>query len=606
VPVIRWDPVQGASSYEVEMAPLEAQGCDYTTASFTELWDVRTATTAFTPLAAQASTQTPAGGSYSGIVGQDAAKNMQQSHTYCVRVRARSDRDANNHEVVSDWTQLGTTSDGTFTYQPIAPGSMRSPFTAVAGDYHGVGQVATMPALTWSPIPGAQSYWVVVARDQSLTDVIDLALTTVPAYAPRDGIGQPRSYPDQSNAFYWAVVPALNANGTGTAGSDTDDAPQPFQKSSAPPTLVAPSAGAAVSDQATFRWTPVAAARSYCLEVATDEHFHDIVQQGLGASGCPVGVTTDGTAFTSSSTYPSGTTLYWRVQGIDETGLGLNWSASGTFTHTLDAPVPSPSNPTATDGIPVLTWSPVNGATSYDMHVDQADGTTKDFSTRSTAFTPTGWYGSGVWRWQVRANFPKSVAGETNGPYTGLYAISRKISPPPNPVGSGRKGALLLTWDPSPVTIKQYRVEISTSSSFSTTVDQAMVDGTSWAPKLTGFAYQNGGTLYWRVASVDEGNNVGGYASGAFKLPRGLHVTASGVLSRRQKGAITVTVTTPSGSPVRSAKVSGSGAGARFGTRRTNRQGTVTVNVRPRRRGTVVIKVRRSGYTSATARVTVF
>src|SRR5213076_2839144 len=104
-------------------------------------------------------------------------------------------------------------------------------------------------------------------------------------------------------------------------------------------------------------------------------------------------VTTDATAFTSSSTYPADSTLYWRVRANDERGVGLTWSSVETFTRQLPAPQPDTDNPTGGRTIPLLKWAPVEGAVSYDMHVDQPNGSQLDFNVRGTAFTPTVHYG---------------------------------------------------------------------------------------------------------------------------------------------------------------------------------------------------------------------
>src|SRR5207248_1165151 len=195
---------------------------------------------------------------------------------------------------------------------------------------------------------------------------------------------------------------------------------------------------------------------------------------------------------------------YWRVRATDDRGVALNWSGVGTFTRHLAVPIPSPDNPTGGRTIPLLTWSRVDGAVSYDIHIDQPDGSQKDFTLRSTAFTPISHYGTGVWRWKVRANFPKLPYGTISGPYSDSTPFTRFIGSPTGTRGVAGAGRILLSWDPAEMA-KNYRVDVSTSNSFSSTVDSQTVDGTSYAPHLTQGAFTDGGTLYWRVASVDEG-----------------------------------------------------------------------------------------------------
>src|SRR5690242_1257410 len=134
-----------------------------------------------------------------------------------------------------------------------------------------------------------------------------------------------------------------------------------FQKQSTPPTLLAPANGTVFFDQPTFRWSPVLGARKYEFQVAQDPSF-----------GSPIDdITTDATAYSSNTTYPADTILYWRVRAADENGIGLTWSATGTFQKTLASPVQSPMNPTAGESLPVWTWSSVNSAVSYDLAIDQ-------------------------------------------------------------------------------------------------------------------------------------------------------------------------------------------------------------------------------------------
>ena len=46
-------------------------------------------------------------------------------------------------------------------------------------------QHSWMPLFTWKPIAGARGYFVVVARDQQFTKIVDVAFTNAPVYAPR-------------------------------------------------------------------------------------------------------------------------------------------------------------------------------------------------------------------------------------------------------------------------------------------------------------------------------------------------------------------------------------------------------------------------------------
>jgi len=188
-----------------------------------------------------------------------------------------------------------------------------------ASAYHaGEPQTPTprVPLFTWDRVDGACGYFVVVAKDPQFTQVVDVAFTNAPAYAPRTASG-PKTYTDETTAYYWVVMPSASADGSGVATAPQDDHPQTFSKRSIPPTLLSPKAG--VSGVPSFRWSAAEGARQYRIQVDADRNF-----------GSPVtDVVTDSTAYTSTTKLPAGTALYWRVRAEDETLAGLSWSATG-------------------------------------------------------------------------------------------------------------------------------------------------------------------------------------------------------------------------------------------------------------------------------------
>ena len=370
---------------------------------------------------------------------------------------------------------------------------------------------AAMPLFVWQPIQDATSYYVVVAKDAAFTEVIDVAHTVHPMYAPRNGFTAlaAKTYPDETTAFYWAVVPVKLVGGQERFNTvPTQNNPRPFQKRSVPPKLLTPANGADIQEQPIFRWTATEGADNYQIQVASDPTF-----------GQPIdNVTTAATSYTSESTYPADTVLYWRVRATDAGGIGLTWSQTGTFRRRLARPNLVRGNPTRGGTIPVLRWNPVQGAVSYDVHVQQADGTDRDFrDLRSTAFTANTWYGTGVWRWQVRANFPAGVVGSVHGGYTRRRGFTRVIPAPKKPRKVKRGRGVLLTWKPT-AQAKNYRVELSKTDSFKAVHESATVDQTAWAPKLTWLDFIGGGKFFWRVAAVDEGGNVGGWRTGKVRI----------------------------------------------------------------------------------------
>ncbi|HZB35658.1 MAG TPA: isoprenylcysteine carboxylmethyltransferase family protein [Gaiellaceae bacterium] len=710
VPLIRWDPVPGASSYQVEVTPMGPSGCNWTAPGFDGHWVVNTTAAAWSPLGAGWNFVRPYPDAMSVATDLPALRRYE---TYCARVRARSNRDSGGGEVYGDYTyvanglassapapsfkwmgypnggacspscnldylgpadyavpQAGTVSVRTpyFTWRPltrprvalvngdgqtaltvyqqaasitslqvrehladtgydelyvsgVVNGLLRnevyafpddadlSDFTQLARELNGLapysgsllvsasasgaGPLVHVTNPSWTP--GAMSYFVLVAKDAQFSNVVDYAFTQVPAYSPRSLL-KPTSYPDETTSYYWVVLPAHQMNGGQAVGAPLLGASQAFEKRSTPPDRLEPASGADINGHPTFRWTSVEGARRYRLQVAQDDHFGTLLEDVL----------TDSTAYTSNTTYPADTVLYWRVRADDENLIGLTWSTSGTFQKRLATPRVTPGLPTSGDYIPTWTWDPIPGTVSYDVHVDLPDGTQRDITgLRTAALTPVIMYGTGVFRWKVRANFPRQPFGTVAGPYSPTHVFTRTIAEPTGVRSDSSKKYPLLLWDPKPGP-KNYRVQISTRADFATLVEDVLTDNTNHAPLLVHPAYAAGGALYWRIAAMDEGRNTGDWSPvQQIGVVRRLRLTARGAPKRKRIRTIVITVRGAGNARVAGAAVRMSGAGARAGIARTNRKGTATFRVRATKRGAVVFQATKSGYQSATLRLRV-
>jgi hypothetical protein len=568
-PIVTWSPVPGASHYEVQTVPYETGlGCDWSlVASDPSVYQAETATTAWTPLglagrlgptawprpqtslplesgvpfAATTTSGSPVlskaeyvPGSHpevgSVVIGPGIPENttiesilggtvtMSNSATatagsveltasprYCLRVLARSDDDAQGRQVISDWTQLNGPGEPAFVYTPPPSlGELQSPFSTPLGAYleplpSGISTGRT-PWFAWKPVEGAQGYYVVVARDAGFTEVVDVGYTNVPAYAPR--LANQAPFSDETTAYYWAAIPTIGPNGSGAFHDlPQENHPQEFNKNSVSPAPLAP--GSEVFDQPTFRWSGAENARNYHLQVSQDPTF-----------GKPIDdVTTDATAYTSSSTYPADTVVYWRVRANDWNGQGLNWSPTRTFVRRLPAPTPTAHLGAGGIASVPLTWTAVQGAISYDVHIDQPDGKTTESSVEAPSGSINEWYGTGFGYWQVRAEFPTTSGGRVAGPFSSLQPILVTLPGPGGARGVKAGSRVVVSWNPDPEA-KRYRVEISTSSGFGSKISSQTVDGTSSAPDIDLTKKQNRGVLYWRVAPVDQRGGVGSFVSG--------------------------------------------------------------------------------------------
>ena len=600
-PIVTWAPVPGASSYHVRVVPWGALGCEWSTDG-QDSWGVTaalaTASNSWAPFASHQASPVDTGSPPLAVQSEN--KRLLDGHGYCARITARGGTDTAGERVIGKSIELGSLSAPAFEYRASITPPSGTPVTMSASDYHEPAQgstVSRMPLFTWEAKSGVCAYFVIVARDQAFTNVVDVARTTQPSYAPRL-----RTYPDETTDLYWVVLPVQqDPDSPASCGvvptTWSQNSPRSFRKRSNPPGQLAPAEGQQLASQPTFHWTGAEAARDYRLQVSRDPNFQDgrlLLDD----------VTTAATSYTSSSTYPADAKVYWRVRANDENGLGLTWSPTRTFRRSLPAPRPGTGNPTGGEFLPVFSWPSVPGAVSYGLHVQQADGTVRNFTIRSAAFTPVLFYGTGVWHWQVRANFPGAGNATVPGPYSARRAFTRYIGRPTGARSTSTARRLLVSWDPSR-TARKYRVEFSETNSFSRKIESKTVENTSHAPRLTQRGFLDGGPIYWRVAAVDEGNNVGGWSTGQVKLLSRLVIKVRGRLAGGRRGLVSVSVRDARGRAVRGARVTPRGAGVRIRSRRTGRRGTVRLRLRPRTKGTVRFRVDRSGYRpgSATLRV---
>ena len=181
-------------------------------------------------------------------------------------------------------------------------------------------------------------------------------------------------YADETTLYYWAVLPADNANGSGVSADPLTSGPQNFRSSRRLPTSSSPIGGAV--GQHAGNGVPVGRRARRAPVPAPGGRRPDVLGTLIDD------VVTDSSSYTSNTTYPSDTTLYWRVRADAEDGsgaVGLSWSESGTFTKQLPKPVSDPDNPTTGGFLPTIKWSTVPGAVSYDLHVVEPDGQARDF-----------------------------------------------------------------------------------------------------------------------------------------------------------------------------------------------------------------------------------
>jgi hypothetical protein len=592
-PVVRWSTVPGARLYEVQLS------CGGTTKVYF------TANTAWTPLADTGNAVRPPLFNSPNVNIQQDSPPLNLSAACSVAVRAYADNAVDGTAVYgpyaftdfivggeSGWSNLpnddcnaAPSCVGRLTYS----NDLISPVLA--------GIIGKSPVLCWSPsdmdpltTPGhnvaSVGYWVAIARDSNFTTLVQAAYTAEPCWAPQLPLV------DEATLYYWQVIPvgSVGPNDWKTPASVAGGfliSPS-FQHASVPPAPISPVGGATASGPVVFKWAPVTEqVRHYTIEVAQDGSFSTILETA----------TTDATSYSATQTYPVGATVYWRVRANNDDSKGLAWSGTSAFVQAL--PVPTITTPQAFAGatFPVLSWTPVEGATGYEVQDVWPDATVHLTSNiPSTAVSYTKMTGTGHGTVQVRAIFSNGFKSA----YTPVRDVVHTISEPGGTktmlINKPGKLALTLAWH-TKTNAKQYKLQVSRNPGFVQPFLEDTTDQSAYAPLLTQQDFIDGGSMYWRVAVVDPDGNVGAFSKGKkFTLLARMQVQISGQPPKGTPGVVTVAVVDAKGKPLKGAAVKLRGAGINTGSHRTSKKGVVTFAVKPTRAGDLTATVTKKLY----------
>jgi hypothetical protein len=185
--------------------------------------------------------------------------------------------------------------------------SQPTPSNLSPNDPQKLNVIGHAPTFCWDPlivsannveILAAFKYRIQISKgDPTFSMIYDQVDTEQTCWTPT------RGYDD--GEYYWHVA---MIDGQDRLGDFSPAAI--FTKQYPVTTLVSPLSGPPLTDTPTFRWTPVAGAAAYRLEVSQFSTFSTIYQS----------VTTNAVQFTPTSIYESPKTYYWRVAIIDNDG----------------------------------------------------------------------------------------------------------------------------------------------------------------------------------------------------------------------------------------------------------------------------------------------
>ena len=259
----------------------------------------------------------------------------------------------------------------------------------------------------WKPVDHASEYTIQLSRSSDFNALVDACSTVHTTYVPTKNTD---CWPGAAGTYFWRVI-ATDAPGETVDGDDivTDRISAEVGRFTYYPTLVAPlsPANGATVFVPTLRWSPVSGASTYQVTVTATN--------GGGGGGS---WETTGTSYTPRARLTAGKSYRWTVQTVGLTGRegsALIAGSQPTFTvgdpGVATAPSPEPLAPapgTASNRFPTLSWTPVAEATSYRVLVRPVGGSGFSYVPDKFAYSAgeddgTDWHAAGTYEWIVEA-----------------------------------------------------------------------------------------------------------------------------------------------------------------------------------------------------------
>ncbi|MFS3129696.1 Ig-like domain repeat protein [Nocardioides sp. Bht2] len=309
----------------------------------------------------------------------------------------------------------------------------------------------------WEPVPGAVTYQLEVDTDNDFDSLL-FQVTGV------TGTRYARPATLVNDEYFWRV---RGVDAFGIPSDWSQAAVATFRRAwPRQPHLEYPADGVTVDNPVYFEWAPIRLASHYRLELSQDQNFN------TGVTSCTTVHTTYVPRTTDDCWPTSGGVWWWRVQGLDRAPGSSNTNAAVTdlisaqkrsFVYqswSVDPGTMSPSDGHAGPP-PTLSWGAVDGAAKYRVtYTKLSDGSTTTVTTASTSVSPRGNLKPKVsdsesYRWQVT---PITESGRMGNPLLGAGQPSFTVtdsgygaaaSPEPvTPMGGTFTRFPTLTWTP--------------------------------------------------------------------------------------------------------------------------------------------------------------
>ncbi len=339
IPEFQWAAIGGATSYRLQVSS--------DIAFTTTIVDITTPNTTYTP--------TNAGAFSDG--------------TWYWHVRVESPGPVSSYSSIWSFTKQWAT--------PSNLPALVSPANLATIDFY------DQPTFSWGPATGATRYKLqIYSSPGGWSSPLYNAITLATTHQPNNKL--------TNGTYYWRVVPVDPGNRDGTPSVERS-----FTAGYNPvPTLLEPTDGATPTFTPTFRWRAVRGAQYYLLQYTTDPFFNSGVTQ----------IDTRNTSFTPTNALPNDVNTYWRVRVHSGDSIS-DWTPTRTFIKRwyIKPVLLTPVNLYQHVRFPVLSWTPVPGASYYRVEISTSAGFGIIYdqgNTANTFYTPNSWT-SGTYYWRV-------------------------------------------------------------------------------------------------------------------------------------------------------------------------------------------------------------
>jgi hypothetical protein len=279
--------------------------------------------------------------------------------------------------------------------------------------------------------------------------------------------------------------------------------PAPMAVAIGSPAGLTPS-GSTTGPVPVLAWAAVGGAVRYDVQAAASSDFTSLLY----------GVSTTNIRATPTRALPGGD-AFWRVRAIDRNGAAGAWSTAAFRVGAAVAPTQlSPANGAALQppgDVPLLQWSDVAAADSYEVTVDNEAGfvSPETYTTRTTTLVRTLAQIPGTtYYWRVRA-LVDGQAGQwtpTRSWKVGGLGFPQLVAPANSSTATIED--VVLQWT-GVAGASSYDVRVGTDSAFSTVVDSANTVSTRYSPPAT----LDNDQYWWQVRPVDSHGNFVDWSS---------------------------------------------------------------------------------------------